>query len=81
MEKQTWRLIHPDKTESLMNYNPEESQKGMIKIEDEIRFLEHIKQMLISQDMIRKSDSRPTIRDIQNRIQELKQSLKELGEK
>lgn len=43
--------------------------------QEELSFLEHIKQMLISQDSIRKSDSRPTIITIQERINFLKREL------
>ena len=54
-------------------------QKGKLEQKkEELEFLKHIKQMLISQDIIRKSDSRPTIRTIQERISFLN---KDFGEK
>ena len=36
MKPKTWRLIYPDKTESIMNYNPENWKEGYNQAIDEV---------------------------------------------
>jgi hypothetical protein len=96
MEKQkTWILIHPDKRESIMNYDPEEKSKGMVKIEDVEKMIdERLRGFMKNRNTflkwdfsigsLSKEDVYRNLIELEWGIQEfkeLKQSLKELGEK
>lgn len=67
VKQKTWRLIHPDGTESIMNYNPEREFNGIINnIEDiidriykneksRLRYLKNPKHKKKSKERVNKS--------------------------